>query len=220
MLTLLGAGIAEPDVIEVNIDQQDTVAAAVRAIDRTPSFLAPAAGLSAIDVVDTPGAVVVAVDANGPAAAAGLAPGDMVVSADGKPVADVAALLAAISAHAGGQTLALELKDKAGAAKKADVKIVMRPRLIGVSDQTLMVNNTLVSLRARLNEAKDPAEQASIRLNLAAALTRLESWNDAKTELQQVTLADGPGVGTGTVQYLLGLCAARLGNREIGRAHV
>ena len=89
----------------------------------------------------------------------------------------------------------------------------MRPRVIGVSDQTLLVNRTLVALRARLGEAKDPAEQASIRLNLAAALARLESWSDARAELQQVTLTDGPGVGTGTVQYLIGLCAARLGNR-------
>jgi hypothetical protein len=68
-------------------------------------------------------------------------------------------------------------------------------------------------LRARLGAAKDPAEQAAIRLNLAAALAHLESWSDARAELQQVTLTDGPGVGPGTVQYLLGLCASRLGNR-------
>ncbi|MEQ1910579.1 MAG: hypothetical protein ABMA15_17295, partial [Vicinamibacterales bacterium] len=36
---------------------------------------------------------------------------------------------------------------------------------------------------------------------------------EARSQLQQVKLADGPGVGAGTVQYLLGLCNARLGNR-------
>jgi hypothetical protein len=213
VLTLLGAGIAEPDVIEVNLDQQDTVANAVGQIDRALSFLTPSIGLAAIDVVDLAGPVVVSVDANGPAAQAGLQAGDIIVSADGKPAADAAALATAVASHTNGQSLGLEVKDKTGAQKKMDVKVLLRPRLLGVNDQTLLVNRTLVTLRARLAEAKDPAEQASIRLNLAAALTRLESWNDARNELQQVSLTDGPGVGTGTVQYLLGLCAARLGNR-------
>ncbi len=213
VLSLLSAGSAEPDVIEVNLDQQDTVAAAVGQFDRTLAFLTPSVGLTVIDVADGTGPVVVAMDANGPAAQAGLGVGDVVVSADAKPVADAAALLTALSAKTAGQSFALELKDKAGAAKKADLKVLMRPRLIGINDQTLFVNRTLVALRARLGEAKDPNEQASIRLNLAAALTHLESWSEARAELQQVLLTDGPGVGTGTVQYLLGLTSARLGNR-------
>ena len=218
VLSLLGAGIAEPDVIEVNLDQQDTVANAVGQIDRALSFLTPTAGLTAIDVADITGPIVAAVDANGPAAQAGLQVGDIIVSAGGKPLPDAAALAAAVSTHTGAQGLALDVKDKAGATKKVELKVVMRPRLIGISDQTLFVNRTLVTLRARLSEATDPAEQASIRLNLAAALTRLESWSDARAELQQVTLTDGPGVGTGTVQYLLGLSAARLGNRADAEA--
>jgi PDZ domain-containing protein len=218
VVSLLGAGIAEPDVIELNLDQQDTVANAVAQIDRALSFLTPSIGVQTIDVADLAGPIVAAVDANGPGAKVGLQIGDTIVSADAKPVADAAALMAAVTSHSGGQSIALEVRDKTGAAKKVDVAVVMRPRLIGISDQTLFVNRTLVTLRARLGEAKDPMEQASIRLNLAAALTRLESWSDARNELQQVTLTDGPGVGTGTVQYLLGLCAARLGNRADAEA--
>lgn len=213
VLTLLGAGIGEPDVLEVNLDQQDTIANAVALLDRAQSFLVPSIGLAAIDVADLTGPVVVSVDGNGPAAKAGVAAGDLIVAADAKPVADAAALAAVVAAHAAGQSVAVELKDRAGAQKKVEIGVLMRPRLLGVSDQTLLMNRTLVTLRARLSEAKDPAEQASIRLNLAAALTRLESWSDARAELQQVTLADGPGVGSGTVQYLIGICAARLGNR-------
>jgi len=59
----------------------------------------------------------------------------------------------------------------------------------------------------------DPFEQAVIRLNTAVALSRIGDWNAARSELQQVKLPDRPGVGTGTVQYLLGLCADALGNR-------
>lgn len=213
VLTLLGAGIGEPDVIEVNLDQQETVASAVALLDHAQSFLVPSVGLAAIDVVDLTGAVVVSVDGNGPAAMAGLVSGEVIVSADAKPVADTAAFAAVVASHSAGQSIALEVKDRSGAQRKIEVAVLMRPRLLGVSDQTLLVNRTLVTLRARLGEAKDPAEQTSIRLNLAAALTRLESWSDARAELQQVTLSDGPGVGAGTVQYLIGLCAARLGNR-------
>ena len=121
VLSLLGAGIAEPDVIEVNLDQQDTVASAVGQIDRALSFLTPTAGLTAIDVADISGPIVASVDANGPAAQAGLQIGDIIVSADGKPLADAAALAAAVSAHTGAQALALEVKDKA-ATKKADAQ--------------------------------------------------------------------------------------------------
>ena len=45
------------------------------------------------------------------------------------------------------------------------------------------------------------------------ALARLQAWNEAKAELQKVSLPEGPGVGNGTVQYLLGLCAENLGDR-------
>jgi predicted negative regulator of RcsB-dependent stress response len=82
-----------------------------------------------------------------------------------------------------------------------------------MADQTLLVNRILLELRARLASISDPVEEAVIRLNLAAALARVEAWSDARTELQRVKLPDGPGVGNGTVQYLVGLCADKLGNR-------
>jgi hypothetical protein len=52
-----------------------------------------------------------------------------------------------------------------------------------------------------------------MRLNLAVALARVGAWPEARLELQRVNLADGPGVSNGTVQYLLGLAAERMGNR-------
>jgi hypothetical protein len=94
----------------------------------------------------------------------------------------------------------------------------MTPRLIGISDQSLLVNAILVALRSRLLAPSDPTEEAVMRLNLAAALARVEAWSDAKTELQNVKLPDGSGVANGTVQYLLGLCADRLGNRSEAEA--
>ena len=200
-------------MIEINLEQPDAIAAAVSKIDQGLTFLTSSIGASVVDVVDLAGPVVASVDANGPAAKVGLHVGDIVVSGNGKPVADSAALDRLVAALGNGQSLAVQVQDAAGVRKSLDISVQRRPRVLGISDQTLMVNRSLVILRAQLRDTVDPVEQASVRLNLAAALTRLESWNEAKSELRQVTLADGPGVGPGTVQYLLGLCNAGLGNR-------
>ena len=92
------------------------------------------------------------------------------------------------------------------------------PRLIGLSEQGLLPNRLLLDLRGRLASSTDPFEQSVIRLNMAVALGRLGDWAAAREELQQVKLPDTPGVGSGTVQYLLALAAENLGNRAEAEA--
>jgi len=213
VVSLLAAGSNDPDVIELSLDNADSVRGAIARLDRMPAFFRPSVGMVAIDVADVAVAVVAAVEANGPAAKAGIKVGDIVTKANDQPVADATALATALAGRKADDSFNLEVKDRTGAAKKADLKVFMTPRLIGISDQTLIVNALLVGLRARLPGVTDPAEQAVLRLNLAAALARVEAWSDAKNELTQVKLPEGAGVANGTVQYLLGLCADRLGNR-------
>jgi Flp pilus assembly protein TadD len=86
----------------------------------------------------------------------------------------------------------------------------MTPRLVAMNDQSLLFNNLVLALRTRLatsGATPDPI----VRLNLAVALMRLGNFADALTELSRVTLAPGPGVSSGTVHYLLGLCHEQLG---------
>jgi len=213
VVSLLAAGSAEPDVLEVTIDRPDTFAAAITQLDRAPSFLRPSLGLTAIDVKDVPGPVVITVDVNGPAAKAGITPGDVILKANAQPIADTSGLNTIVASKKADEDLTLELKDRAGAAKRADVKVAMAPRLVGLYDQTLLVNRTLLDLRSRLQTQGSPLDESVLRLNLAAALARIENWSEARTELQRVKLPDGPGVSNGTVQYLLALCADKLGNR-------
>ena len=122
-------------------------------------------------------------------------------------------MITALGTHAANDALSLELKDKTGATKKADVKVLMTPRVIGMSDQMLLANRLVADFRTQLLAPANAPQESIIRLNLAAALARLQAWSDARTELQKVKLPEGPGVGNGTVQYLLGLCADNLGNR-------
>jgi hypothetical protein len=211
VVSLLGAGSSEPDVIEISLDNPETVNLAIGRLDRSLALFRPSIGLTAVDVADTEGAVVVGVD--GPSAKAGILPGDVVVKANAQPVPDVAALAALLAGRKADEDLTLELKDKAGAVKRADVRVFMTPRLIGMNDQTLMINRILVDLRARVQTPGDPIEDSVMRLNLAIALARVENWSAARLELQRVKLPDGPGVSSGTVQYLLGLASDRMGNR-------
>jgi len=213
VVSLLAAGSGDPDIVEVTIDHPETFAAAVAQVDRAPSFFRPSLGVSAIDVRDVAGAVVIGVDANGPAAKAGVAPGDVIVKANAQPIADAVALTTLLASRKSDETLTLELKDRTGAPKRADVTVAMAPRLVGLYDQTLLVNRMLLDLRNRLQTPGSPIEDSVLRLNLGAALARIENWNEARTELQRVKLPDGPGVSNGTVQYLLGLCADKLGSR-------
>ena len=139
--------------------------------------------------------------------------GDVVVQADGKPVVDAATLDGIVEGRRAGENITLGLRDPAGATRTVELKVQPAPRLIGLSEQGLMANRILLDLRARLADATDPFEQAVIRLNTAVALARLGDWNASRDELQRVKLPDGPGVGNGTVQYLLGLAAENLGNQ-------
>jgi len=213
VVSLFAAGSGEPDVLEVTIDQPQTFASAIAQLDRAPSFFRPSLGLAAIDVKDVAGAVVIGVEANGPAAKAGIAAGDIIVKANAQAIGDAVALNTLLAGRKADDDLTLELKDRAGAAKRADIKVVMAPRLVGLYDQTLLVNRTLLDLRTRLQTPGNPVEDSVLRLNLAAALARVENWTEARTELQRVKLPDGGGVSNGTVQYLLGLCSDKLGNR-------
>jgi hypothetical protein len=217
IVSLLASGSGTPDTIELRLDRPDTIAAAVGKLDRVPTLTQTTLGLVAIDVADVGGPVVVSVEANGPANGK-VQVGDSITSIDGQPVAGVAALAKLVSSRQPGKTMAVELKDPKGGAKKADVDVVVTPRLIGLSDQTVLFNRTLVDLRAQLAAASDPFRQSVIRLNTAVVLARLGDAAGARDELKQVQLPDRPGVGNGTIQYLLGVCAEELGNRAEAEA--
>ena len=218
VVSLLAAGSGQPDVLEVGLNNPESVRAAIAQLDRTLAFFRPSIGLTTIDVADVAGGVVTGVDSNGPAAKAGVQVGDVLLKANGQAVTDAVAFATALAGQKANDDVTLELKARNGSSKRAELKVLMTPRLIGIADQNLLANNIVADLRARLAAALDPLEESVIRLNLAAALARLEAWSDARAELERVKLPDGPGVANGTVLYLMGLCADKLGNRSESEA--
>jgi hypothetical protein len=208
LLSILAADSAEPDVVEVNLDDPASMNAVIARFDQVPAMYRPSVGLQVVDVLDVAGAVVTAVD--GAAAKAGLAPGDVITKAENQPIADGTSFSALVAQRKPGDKLTFEVKDRSGAVRAAALTVTMTPRLVAMNDQSLLFNNLVLSLRPRLSAAGGDADPA-VRLNLAVALMRLGNWPGARAELSKVQLAAGPGVSNGTVQYLLGLCHEALG---------
>jgi len=211
LLSILAADSSVPDVLEVIPDNPASVNGVIARLDQLPAMYRPTAGLTVADVLDVAGAVVVSVDAAGAAAKAGIAPGDVIVKADGRPVADGSAFSAAVAAHKANDSLAVEVQARAGGVKPAALAISMTPRLVAMNDQSLLFNNLAIVLRTRLAQTPGGASDPVVRLNLAVALMRLGNYEAARTELSKIQLTAGPGVSNGTVQYLSGLCYEALG---------
>jgi hypothetical protein len=148
-------------------------------------------GLVAIDVADVSGPVVVSVEANGPANGR-IQIGDSIASIDGQPVTDVAVLAKLISGRQPGKPMAVELKDAKGAAKKADVDVVVT----AAADWHFRSDRAVQSHAGRsaraARAAGDPFQQSVIRLNTAVVLARLGECAIARDELKQVQLPDRP----------------------------
>src|SRR5690606_36914755 len=126
VVALLAAGSTAPDVVEVALDSPASIAAAVNRLDHSIALSGTWMDLELIDVADVPGPVIVA-----PGGAGSFAPGDILLQADGQRVADAAAVAASVAARQPGDVITLEAKNTTGVARRAEMKIVAAPKLIG-----------------------------------------------------------------------------------------
>jgi S1-C subfamily serine protease len=97
-LSLLAAGAAEPDVLAFKLSDAESMSAVRRALATVFPLYRHSAGLLAIDVLDIPGATVAQIEEGGAAAASGLVPGEVITSANSRPIRSVADFEAALAA--------------------------------------------------------------------------------------------------------------------------
>ena len=202
---LLAAGSGEPDVITINLADS---ASQARAMERIGTRLPPVVRLAldavTVDVSGQPGATVIR---TGPASTkAGLAAGDVIVGAGGKPVTSVAELRAAIAAvpPAATATLALDVKNGA-ATRKVAGGLARVADTIPLRDPSILYNKAIIELQDDIASAQNATERSAAQLNLAIVHMRLGNWDEARAALKEVSLPDGAGVSAGTIAYLQGL---------------
>ena len=75
----------------------------------------------------SPGAVVASVVRGGPAAAAGVSPGDVITAIDGRAISSSSSITAAILAKKPGAKVTIQLTDRSGAARSATVTLASGP---------------------------------------------------------------------------------------------
>ena len=88
---------------------------------KLPPVVRPALEASVVDVAEQPGAAIVR--SEGVAAAAGLAVGDVIVSAAGSPVASVADLRAKVMTAESGGGFAIDVRNSAGVVRPVKVSL-------------------------------------------------------------------------------------------------
>jgi len=212
---LLAAGSAEPDVLTLSLADAASQGRVVDRLSATASQLVrQSLDTTFIDVDGTPGAVVVRTNAG-----SGLAPGDVVTSAAGKPIASVADLRTALASQSpSATTLALDAKSAAGAVKKASSPVTTVVDTLSVRDPLVLPNRALLDLQAAMASAPGGVQKAAVAINLAVVQLRLGNWDDALATLKDVQATDGAGVSAGTIAYLNGLAFEGLGRAAEAQA--
>lgn len=211
----LAAGSGEPETVRFTTADQASPRAAIDRLGAPiPPIVRPSTGLSVIDTHTGSGAAVVR--ANGPAAEAGLVPGDVIVGAGGEAVDSVAAYRAALARASG--PLALAVIGPDGASREVTVTPAPAADLLPLRDSSLLYNRALLELQERAQTASSADERAAAHLNLAIVLLRLGSYDEALQALGQARMGDGPGVSAGTVAYLRGLALEGVGRTAEAQA--
>jgi hypothetical protein len=209
-LALLAPGSSEPDVLTINLGDAASRARAFDALaQRLPPFVRPSIETSVVDVAGTAGAVVVR--PGGVGAKAGLQPGDVIVAVGGKAVGSVADMQAAIAGLRASDAV-LDIRSPNGTQRSVPGAIAPAADTIPRRDPSRLYNLALLEARASLDAAQTPVAKGAAHLNLALIHMRLLNWEDAISELKAAQLPDGPGVSSGTVAYLLGLCYEAVAN--------
>ena len=207
-LLFLAAGSGEPDLLTLSLTDSASQGRVLERLNAAlPTLVRLSVNAAFIDVAGTPGAVVARAGEG-----AGLAPGDIITSAVGKPVASVADLQAALAAQPlTAQSIALEVKGAGGVVRKVPAPVTLGVDTLGVRDPALLPNRALLDLQDAVRSPVVGVQSMAASINLALVHMRLGNWDDALAAIKDVQLLDGPGVSAGTVAYLNGLAYEALG---------
>lgn len=211
VLHFLAVGSPRPDRYALNyLDREELPRFLEKLSTPTPLF-ASWVGLTAVDTRLAPGPIVLAVEEGGPAAEAGVRPGDIIEAAKGQPVSRTLDVLRAVESTEPGDALSLSvIRD--GSSAEIAIAVGTTPIEIPMNDADFLYNKAIVDLRHRMVTEPEIADLA--QLNVGLCYMQLGDYETAlKDYLPGVTLPDTRGISQGTVYYYTALAYLKLGER-------
>jgi hypothetical protein len=207
---LYARGSGQPDVMNFSVSQEASMAAILQQMDRSTELFRRTVGVFAVDLTTRPHPVVAVLRSQ----LAGISVGDQVASIDGRPVTTASAVNDIATTTAAGASAHLGAVSDSGVAKIVEAPIAREPMLVSADDQSLFVNELLISLECLAATTTDTDERQVANLNVGVLLMRIGQWRKAENLFEHVELPAGTGVSRGTVDYLRGLCYEQLGQPD------
>lgn len=217
-LFLLAAGNTTAERVDVlNFGEGAAYTGPLARLDAHFASERPWTGLVTVDTLLMEGLPVLRVVPGGPAAQAGLQPGDVVLGVDGQALKGTAELLVAVTAKKPGDQVTLQVRGAAPGSSPRPVSLALgtTAREVPLFDPELLYNKTMMDLRSVTEgyPGTEPAAYAS--LNLALCAMHFSDYAGAHDYLQaaKTALPARPGLSRGTALYYLGLALEKLGYR-------
>ncbi len=185
----------------IDLDDGAAIRASVSDFDHPVPASRSWLGALLIDSAAASGPVVMALTPKGPAAAAGLQPGDEIESVLGQQVRSTAEVEAILNRSAPGFSLRLVVRRLAG-QRQLDVRLGSGPVAVRPSDPGVNHVALLVNLSGEGPGDGEVPEWLRL-LNRASALMGAGAWEPAVRALKRVQAPAGPGLGQAAVDYWL-----------------
>ena len=216
-LFLLAAGNTTAESLDVTFAESASYGGVIAQLDGRFASHRPWTGVVTVDTLLHEGVPVLRVVPGSPAAAAGLQPGDVLLSFDGQPLKRTSELLAAVAAKRPGDKLILQLRGGAVGSSPRAVDLVLgeSAREVPLFDPQLLYNKAMMDQRVVVEGYPGTEPAAIARLNLALCAMHFSDYAGAHDYLQKAKaeLASRPGLSRGTALYYLGLALEKLGYR-------
>jgi tetratricopeptide (TPR) repeat protein len=214
-LHLLAAANTTSEALDVAFGEGAAYTGLLDRLDARFASERPWSGLVTVDTLLSDGVPVLRVAPAGPAAQAGLQPGDVILGAGGQAVKRTADLLAAVAAKKPGDPLSLQVQGAAPGSSPRAVDLVLgaSAREVPLFDPDLVYNKVMMDLRSAVEGYPGTEAAAYAALNLALCAMHFSDYAGAHEYLQKAKaeLPDRPGLSRGAALYYLGLTLGKLG---------
>ncbi len=186
----------------IDLDDAAAIGASIRNFDHPVPAERSWLGALLIDSAAASGPVVMALSPEGPAAAAGLQPGDEIESVLGQPVTTTAEVEAILGRSSPGFVLRLAVRRLTGQQRQLNVRLGSGPVAVRPNDPGINHVALLVTLSGEGPGDGTTPEWLRL-LNRASVLMGAGAWEPAVRVLKRVQAPAGPGLGQATVDYWL-----------------